>query len=277
MEKSKKEGISRRNFLKITAAWTGALAAGGTGFLYAYEKDKASFFDPERRYPEELRLYGEEGVGTIDKIEKKTNFVVPLPGAIVMENIFSESREDVHNQAWKLEELKTISETIDELPEKLKPTKRIVLGIMRGPYPGFGGGAGDLRGLHVLFLWAPEQYDLEGKSSKPIFWPSLKEELKATFIHELTHLATVPDKKLIREYAELVGWEEKDSKWIFTGQESIVNSFMDERKHDLHEGPEEDIAVSAMFFATNPGLLKDSTNNVDQARLKFVKEKLFID
>jgi hypothetical protein len=104
---------------------------------------------------------------------------------------------------------------------------------------------------------------------------SLKDELKAVFVHELTHIKTAQDKELIQTYADLLEWEKTNSKWVYRGEESIVNDLLARRKHELHEGPEEDLAISAMIFATSPHLLENSENDSDRRRFEFVKRELF--
>jgi hypothetical protein len=124
-------------------------------------------------------------------------------------------------------------------------------------------------------LFAPEDYRFEDASSESFLWPTLKDELKAVFVHELTHIKTAQDKELIQTYADLLEWEKTNSKWVYRGEESIVNDLLARRKHELHEGPEEDLAISAMIFATSPHLLENSENDSDRRRFEFVKRELF--
>lgn len=62
---------------------------------------------------------------------------------------------------------------------------------------------------------------------------------------------------------------------VYQGEESIANILLAKRKHALHEGPEEDLAISAMIFAVSPQLLENSKNDSDRKRLEFVKRELF--
>ncbi len=279
METKTKEPLSRRQFLKIAGTWTGILAASAIGLevMISSKKSKSPFLTAEERFSKELELYGQEGVGFIDTIEKKLNLIVPLPGTLPVQNIFGESQELIVNQQWKLEELKVLSEFANELSGNFKMDEKTMLGIIKGPYRGFGGGAGHttLTNTPIIFLFAPEKYRFEDSSIESSLWPTLKEELKAVFVHELTHMKTASDKKLLQTYADLLGWEKKGSEWIYQGEESIVNILLAKRKHALHEGPEEDLAISAMIFATNPQLLENSKNDSDRKRIEFVKRELF--
>jgi len=279
METKTKEALSRRQFLKIAGPWAGTLAAGTIGLkvMSSSRRGESPFLTAEEKLPRELELYGQEGVGFINTIEKELNFTVPLPGTLHVQSIFGESQEIIANQLWKLEELRVLSEFAVELSENFKMDERTMLGIIKGPYGGFGGGAGDtiLSKTPIIFLFAPEDYKFEDSSIESLYWPTLKDELKAVLVHELTHIKTAQNEKLIQTYADLLEWKKKGLEWVYQGEKGIVNDILARRKHALHEGPEEDLAVSAMIFATNPQLLKNSENNFDHRRLEFVKRELF--
>lgn len=279
METKPKEALSRRQFLRIAGPWAGALAVGAVGLkvMATSRRGESPLLAAEERYPKELELYGKEGVGFIDKIEEKLNFVVSLPGTLHVQNIFSESQEKTENQPWKLEELRALSEFADELSENFKIKERTILGIFRNPYGVFRGGVGDtfLSKTPFIFLSAPEDYRFEDASSEPFLWPTLKDELKAAFVHELTHIKTTQNEKLIQAYADFLEWEKKDSEWFCQGEKSMVNDLLARQRHPFPEGPEEDLAISAMIFAVNPQLLENSENDLDRKRLEFVKRELF--
>lgn len=276
---SEKKGISRRQFAKIAAVGTGALVAeaAGLGAIIAAKKRNSPFLSPEKRYPRELELYGEEGVFLISKIEEESGFIVPLPNTFSFENIF-EGKGSIKNEAWSIEELETIKEISEKLPDKFKLKDKTLLCLVRGDYAGAGGVSGDpkIAGINASFvaIMAPKDWDLSEPSSEPELWKNAKEELSAVYVHELTHKMTAQDEDLLGSYAETVGWKKKGGEWVYEEDESVVFSHMQKRKHPNHEGPEEDIAVASMLYATNPDILIKGSKT-DIARFWFLSTWLY--
>ena len=68
-----RQGISRRDFNKVVLAGLGVLTleAAGMGIVINRKSQNSPWQDSAERYPQEVSLYGPEGVKLIDDIEKK--------------------------------------------------------------------------------------------------------------------------------------------------------------------------------------------------------------
>lgn len=274
-------GISRRNFGKVALAGLGALAleATGVGIILNRRRQNSPWKESSERYPQEVALYGPEGVRYINDIENRLNVVMPLPDSFQIINIF-ENNSRPPNEAWVIHELKALWEISTKLPSTFFLKEKSLLGIVRGNYGGFGGVSADpkIAGIRIppfIVIFGPRSWETNQVSSEPGIWPSLNEEFKATFVHELTHKITVPDKELLSRYAAISGWEERGGEWIHDGSESLVRSLMEKRRDPNHKGPEEDIAFASMLYATVPNLWQRSWSRSDIDRFKFLEATLF--
>lgn len=276
-----RQGISRRDFNKVVLAGLGVLAleAAGVGIVINRKSQNSPWQDRLERYPQETALYGSEGVHLIEDIEKKLNFVVPLPDTFQITNIFGNNSR-ISNEAWTIQELKALHEISSKLPSTFSLKEKSLLGIVRGNYSGFGGASGRPRVAGVgippfIVLFGPRNWEIHQASSEPGIWPNLSEEFKAVFVHELTHKLTATDNEILSRYAEISGWEEKDGVWTYRGGESLVRNLMVKRRHPNHKGSEEDIAVASMLFATVPDFWQRSWSTPDVNRFKFLEDALF--
>ena len=274
-------GISRKDFNKVVSAGLGILAleATGVGIVLNHGIKNSPWQESSERYPQEEALYGSEGVRLIDDIERKINVVIPLPNTFQVTNIF-ENNSRPPNDTWVIHELKALWEISTKLPSTFSLKEKSLLGIVRGNYSGFGGVSVQPRiaGVGILpliVMFGPRSWETNQASSEPGIWPNLNEEFKAVFAHELTHKLTRADNELLSRYAEISGWKEEGGKWTYNGGESFIRILMEKKRHPNHEGPEEDIAVASMLYATVPNLWQRSWSSSDTNRFKFLGTTLF--
>lgn len=256
-----------------------ALETAGLGIVINRKSQNSPWQDRSERYNQEIALYESEGVNLIESIEKRLNVIIPLPNTFQITNIF-ENNSRLSNQTWSLTELRALQEISAKLPSTFSLKEKSLLGIVRGNYVGFGGASGrpKIEGVgipHFIVLFGPRDWEIQQASSEPGIWPNLTEEFKAVFVHELTHKLTVSDDELLSRYAEISGWEEKGGKWTYNGGESLVSILMEKRRHPNYEGPEEDIAVASMLYATVPDFWHRDWSTSDVNRFKFLETTLF--
>lgn len=224
----------------------------------------------------EKELYGPKGSGLVNSIERKSGFILPLPDTFTIPRSFGHETSQ-KNQVWREEELAVIERTTGKLPSTFMLSKKALLGVFRGRYSGVGGVSAEAwfpGTFSAVAIITPEDWNLQGRSSKPRIWRRFEDELAAKYIHEVTHQKTVRNKGLINRYAQAAGWQRRGGRWAYESDESFVIEFMRDNIGPGFEGPEEDIAVASMFYVTAPRVLT-SKSKPDRNRFLFLSTELY--
>mgnify|MGYP001560854690 CR=1 FL=1 len=262
------ERISRRSFnklLKGSLIFIGLEACAAGGLLeYGRRRRNPAWLSNLEKYPDELLLYGGEGVRLIDKIEKNLNLLIPLPGtkqvpflcrgADVQDLLQSES-----NKAWTLEELGNLSAVAETLPDTFKMPRKALL--LKYPVAGIQHG-GCMSETHVG-LFIPEIFE----PTLADIWPTREIELAGVFVHELAHEAVVRNRELVENYGHLAGWRREGDKWV--NYDNLANKFGIWRIVE-EEGPEHELVWAISLYITRPDILE-----VDTGRYNFIKDNFF--
>lgn len=262
------ERISRRSFNKILKGsliviGLEACAAGGL-LEYGRRKRDPAWLTNFEKYPDELVLYGGEGVRLIDKIEKKLNLLVSLPGTYKVPFMcrgadVQDLLQSDNNKAWTLEELGNLSAVADTLPDTFKmPSKALLL---KYPVAGIQHG-GCMSETHVG-LFIPEIFE----PTLPDIWPTREIEMAGVFVHELAHEVVIRRSGLVEKYGQLTGWRREGDKWV--NPDNLANKFGIWRIIE-EEGPEHELVWAISIYATRSDILEG-----DPGRFTFIRDNFF--
>jgi hypothetical protein len=280
----KERGVSRRDFNKIILAGGGFLAVNTLGLKLLLDKksENSPLQEQTRRYQKEIKLYGREGSELISNIERNTGLIVSLPETLSVHDPLS--GEIFNNTAWNLEELKSLDNASQKLPDKARETRKIAFGVIRSSsVSGIGGLSpeGQRFGLKLpsMILITPKDYSFQDQSSEPELWMSRTEEFDAVFNHEMVHLMVERNPHLLRTLSDYLGkevWLRKGNGWEYSGGKSRVIDFMERKglSNTKYWGPEEDVAFSSMLYVTNPRYLVEGSES-DQKRFTFLSSEVY--
>lgn len=132
-----RDSLSRREFLSLSLKiGTGFLLAETTGLLgtveYVRRKRIPEGLSALEKFPDELFLYGREGVRLIRTIETNLNLSVSLPNAYRLPQGcegagVTDILVDELNKEWSISELRTLAFRATTLPPAFKMEKKAIL------------------------------------------------------------------------------------------------------------------------------------------------------
>jgi hypothetical protein len=260
--------ISRRSFnklLKGSVIFLGVEAFSAAALTeYGRRKSNPAWITNFEKYPDELLLYGGEGVALIDCIEKNLNLLVSLPGTKAMPTMcrgadVQNLLQSESNKAWTLRELVVLSEVAKSLPEGFKMPRKALL--VKHPIAGIQHGG--CMSETYIGLFVPESF----VPSLPDIWPTNEIELAGVFVHELAHEAVVGSKEVLESYGRAVGWSREGDKWV--NPNNLANRFGIWRVVE-EEGPEHELVWAISLYVTRPDILEGDTT-----RFNFIKDNFF--